>query len=180
MVTGVNDYEQDLNLAYACGGSYGEMSIHGSGYANIQYNTLCNSVYIDGTMIYEPLMHEWFHNLDWALYNINKVPDVYEGLSPDWANRDHGAWPACESAANPMSWFPSVDLCEWDPDWIDCNNVASAGKCTHAGERDFQMSWYEHVIRAHYPGAINFIGNYCRDGRQDITETGVDTGWPCP
>ena len=180
VVTGVNDYDQNLHLAYACGGSYGEMSIHGAGYANIQYNDVCNSVYIDGRMIYEPLIHEWYHNLDWALYHINMVPDKYEGLGPDWASWNHASWPACKTPGDPLTWFPSVDLCEWDPDWIDCNNERSAGRCVHAGEIDGQISWYEHVIRAHYPGAIKFIGNYCRDGRQDITETGVDSGWPCP
>jgi hypothetical protein len=50
----------------------------------------------------------------------------------------------------------------------------------HAGEQDGEISWYEHVIRAHYPGAFRFIGNHCRDGRQDFTETGIDSGWPCP
>ena len=142
VVTGVNDYQQNLHLSYACGGSYGEMSIHGAGYANIQYNDICSSVYIDGRMIYEPLIHEWYHNLDWALYHINQVPDKYEGLSPDWANWEHASWPACQTPGDPLTWFPSVDLCEWDPDWIDCNNKKSAGRCVHAGELNLQISWY--------------------------------------
>jgi hypothetical protein len=71
-------------------------------------------------------------------------------------------------------------LCEWDPDWGDCNNVASAGTCLHAGEVDGGISWYEHVVSMHYPRDLQFNGNYCRDGRQDFSETGVDSGWPCP
>jgi len=181
VVTGVYDRTQNLNLAYACGGSYGEMSIHGAGYANIQYNDICNSVTIAGESIYEPLIHEWIHNLDWALYYINNVTDLYQDVGPDWANWNHASWPACGTgSANPFDWFPSIDFCEWDPDWRDCNNIASAGACLHAGEVNGKLSWYEHVIAAHYPRNIEFIGNYCRDGRQDVSETGVDSGWPCP
>ncbi len=181
VVTGVYDRTQNLNLAYACGGSYGEMSIHGAGYANIQYNNICNSVTIAGEIIYEPLIHEWYHNLDWALAYINNVPDLYQDAGPDWANWNHASWPACRTGStNTFDWFPSIDFCEWDPDWRDCNNVASAGACLHAGEVDGEASWYEHVISAHYPRDIQFIGNYCRDGRQDFGETGVDSGWPCP
>ena len=180
VVTGVHDLQQGLNLAYACGGSYGEMTVHGAGYANIQYNEICNSIQIGGQQVYEPLIHEWYHNLDWALYNINQVSDRLEGLWPDWAKWKRGSLPACGTPGNPLTWFPSADLCEWDPDWIDCNNTASAGACTHAGEVVGQKSWYEHLISAHYPGAIRFVGNTCRDGRQDFGESGVDSGGQCP
>lgn len=181
VVTGVEDRDQGKKLAYWCGGSYGEMSIHGAGYSYIQVNEgACNSVTIGGEQIYEPLIHEWYHNLDWSLLRVNKVWDIFEGLAPDWTNWQRANWPACGTGGNPVGWFPSIDYCEWDPDWIDCNNSASAGKCTHAGEVNGQMSWYEHVIRAHYPGAIRYIGNYCRDGRQDFGETGVDVGGSCP
>ncbi len=180
VVTGVYDREKKVNLAYACGGSYGEMSIHGAGFASIQYSEACNSIVIGGRSIYEPLIHEWYHNLDWSLYHTNQVEDIYEGTAPDWENWKHATWPACGTVANPDTWFPSIDYCEWDPDWIDCNNTASAGRCIHAGEVGGQISWYEHVIREHYPRTIQYIGNYCRDGRQDVSETGVDSGWPCP
>lgn len=181
VVTGVYDRSRRQNLTFACGGSYGEMSIYGAGYANIQYNKICNSVTINDQYVYEPLIHEWMHNLDWALYEINQVPDLYQHAGPDWAKWDHASWPACGTGDDdPTNWFPSVDLCEWDPDWIDCNNTASAGACLHAGEVGGEISWYEHVISVHYPRYLEFIGNYCRDGRQDITETGVDQGWPCP
>ena len=181
VVTGVRDRGQGVHLAFACGGSYGEMSVHGAGYANIQYNDLCNSVTIAGQEVYEPLIHEWMHNLDWALYRINQVPNLYEDVWPDWEHWKPELWPACGTgAADTYSWFPSVDLCEWEPDWIDCNNVASAGRCLHAGEVTGQVSWYEHVISAHYPRYIPYIGNHCRDGRQDFSETGIDQGGPCP
>ena len=182
VVTGVNDYARNLHLAYWCGSSYGELSIRGAGYAYIQYNhNVCNSVTIDGQTVYEPLIHEWIHNLDWALYNIHGVPDPYQYASPDWGKWDHAAWPACSTvSSDPLNWFPSIDFCEWDPDWMDCNNIASAGACLHAGEVGGNISWYEHVISSHYPRTVRFNGNYCRDGRQDFSETGVDTGWPCP
>jgi hypothetical protein len=181
VVSGVYDRAQNLRLAYWCGSSYGELSIRGAGYSYIQYNNeACNSVTIGGKTIYEPLLHEWIHNLDWALYSINGVPDLYQAAGPDWAKWDHAAWPACGTGSlNPLDWFPSIDLCEWDPDWRDCNNVASAGACLHAGEVDGAVSWYEHVISTHYPRTLQYIGNYCRDGRQDFSETGVDSGWPC-
>jgi hypothetical protein len=181
VITGGQDHLQNRQLGYWCGGSYGEMSIHGAGYAYIQYQPGCNSVTIRGEQIYEPLIHEWMHNLDWALYNVNRVPDLYQFDGPDWENWDRTSWPACdEGDSDPLAWFPSVDFCEWDPDWIDCNNVASAGSCQHAGEANGGQSWYEHVISAHYPRDLAFRGNYCRNGVQDWGETGIDQGWPCP
>jgi hypothetical protein len=181
VVTGGEDHAQNKQLGYWCGGSYGEMSIHGAGYAYVQYQPGCNSVMINGEQVYEPLIHEWVHNLDWALYNVNSVADSYQFDGPDWANWDHDSRPACgEGDPNPLAWFPSIDFCEWDPDWIDCNNVASAGYCVHAGEVNGQPSWYEHVISAHYPRHISFNGNHCQDGIQDWGESGIDTGWPCP
>jgi hypothetical protein len=182
VVSGVYDRAQELQLAYWCGSSYGELSIHGASYSYIQYNhEACNSVTISGELIYEPLIHEWMHNLDWALFNINQVSDLYQDASPDWSTWQPASWPACsQGSVNLLDWFPSVDLCEWDPDWVDCNNTASAGTCFHAGEDHGGISWYEHVISSHYPRDIQFIGNYCRDGRQDFSETGVDSGWPCP
>lgn len=74
-VTGVHDRAQGVHLAFACGGSYGEMSVRGAGYANVQYNEICS---------------------------------------------------------------------------------------------------------AHYPRYVQYMGNYCRDGRQDFSETGIDQGGPCP
>jgi len=181
VVTGVTDRLSGLDLAYWCGGSYGEMSVRGAGYSFIQYNRICNRVWLGGRSMYEPLVHEWIHNLDWALYNLNDVPDLYQFAGPDWAGWQHGDWPACgQGADDPLAWFPSIDFCEWDPDWIDCNNTASAGFCPHAGENDSQISWYEHVLSVHYPRSIQFVGNSCRDGRQDFGETGVDQGGVCP
>ncbi len=182
VVSGLYDRAQGLHLAYWCGSSYGEYSIHGATYSYIQYNhDACNSVTIAGETVYEPLIHEWIHSLDWALNYVDGVPDIYQNAGPDWANWGHASWPACGTgSSNPLDWFPSIDLCEWDPDWIDCNNVASAGSCLHAGEVDGGASWYEHVISVHYPRDIQFNGNFCRDGRKDFSETGVDSGWPCP
>lgn len=179
-VFGAYDRTRNLHLAYWCGGAYGELSVRGAGYATIQYNDVCNSVTIAGQTIYEPLIHEWMHTLDWALYNLNGVPDLYQFAGPDWANWNHGSLPACGAgSANPQDWFPSVDLCEWDSDWMDCNNGPVSLGCRHAGEVDGGVSWYEHVISQHYPRGLDFIGNFCRNGRQDFGESGVDQGWPC-
>jgi len=181
VITGQTDHAKNKSLAGWCGGSYGEMSIHGAGYAYIQFNDSCNSVFMDGKTIYEPLIHEWIHNLDWALYNINQVNDIYQFNSPDWTHWDAGDWPSCKKGeTNPLKWFPSIDYCEWDPDWIDCNNETSAGTCIHASESSANTSWYEHVISSHYPREINFNGNFCRDGRMDWGETGIDSGGSCP
>jgi hypothetical protein len=181
VVTGQEDPVQGKHLSGWCGGSYGEMSIHGAGYAYIQYNDMCNSVTINGHQIYEPLIHEWIHGLDWALYNIDGVSDPYQFRSPDWSTWNHASWPGCnEGATDPLAWFPSIDFCEWDPDWRDCNNTQSAGRCIHAGETYGKPSWYEHVIAVHYPRNIVFNGNFCQDGRQDFGETGVDQDGACP
>lgn len=181
VVSGVYDRAQGLQLAYWCGGSYGEYSIHGATYSYIQYNhDVCASVTIAGETVYEPLIHEWIHSLDWALYYVDNVPDLYQDVGPDWVNWEHASWPACGTGSpNPLDWFPSIDFCEWDPDWLDCNNTPATIGC-HSGELDGEISWYEHVVSAHYPRDIQFNGNFCRDGRQDFSETGVDTGWPCP
>lgn len=181
IVAPVHDRKRGVHLAYACGGSYGEMTVRGAGYAEIQYNELCNSVMLAGREVYEPLVHEWLHNLDWALFYINERADAFQYDWPDWENWQPGTWPACGMGSpEPMSWFPSVDLCEWDPDWIDCNNISSAGACLHAGEVAGQMSWYEHAVAVHYPRMVAFVGNHCRDGRKDFGETDVDIGGPCP
>ena len=182
VVSGYRDYEQGLQLAAWCGSSYGEYSIRGSTYSYVQFNQeACNSVTIGGEVIFEALIHEWMHSLDWALYYVNDVPDIYQDVGPDWGAWEHASWPACGTGSpDPLDWFPSIDFCEWDPDWIDCNNSASAGACLHAGEVEGAVSWYEHVIREHYPREVLFNGNYCTNGRQDFTETGIDSGWPCP
>jgi hypothetical protein len=181
VVSGVSDRSQGLHLAYWCGSAYGELSVRGANYAYVQYNQdVCNSITIPGQRVYEPLIHEWMHGLDWSLFNINGVADAYQFDSPDWANWKHASWPACGTGSiNPLDWFPSVDLCEWDPDWVDCNDISSAGTCAHAGEGNGGVSWYEHVISVHYPRSIPFVGNSCRDGRQDFSETGIDSGGPC-
>lgn len=181
VVSGVYDRVQGLQLAYWCGSSYGEYSLHGSTYSYIQYNhEACNSVIIAGETVFEPLIHEWLHNLDWALYYVSGVPDLYQDTGPDWAKWEHASWPACGfGSLNPLDWFPSIDFCEWDPDWLDCNNTSATIGC-HSGEVDGGISWYEHVISAHYRRDIPFNGNFCSDGRQDFTETGLDSGWPCP
>ncbi|MBM3150588.1 MAG: hypothetical protein FJZ96_00040 [Chloroflexi bacterium] len=181
VVSGVYDRAQGLQLAYWCGGSYGEMGIRGAGYSYVQYNhDVCASVTIAGETVYEPLIHEWIHNLDWALYYINGVPDLYQDTGPDWVNWNHASWPACGTgSSNPLDWFPSIDFCEWDPDWLDCNSATATIDC-HSGETGGEISWYEHVLSAHYPRHVQFNGNTCRDGKQDFTETGVDSGWPCP
>jgi len=180
VVTGVRDHQKDVDLAYWCGSSYGELSIHGASYSYIQLNAAaCNPVHLEGRQIYEPLIHEVYHNVDWALYNLSGSPDLYQFASPDWGNWKQNDWPACKAgASDPLQWFPSIDFCEWDPDWLDCNNVASAGRCIHAGDGG-GISWYEHVMSVHYPRTVEFIGNFCRDGKQDFGETGVDTGGPC-
>jgi len=181
VVTGVYDRQQGINLAYWCGGSYGEMTVHGANYSYIQYNDICNSVTIGNQQVYEPLIHEWLHNLDWALFNVSGVRDIYQFKSVDWANWQPGDWPACgKGAMNTFAWFPSVDYCEWDPDWMDCNNQHSAGACLNAGEVDSYPSWYEHVLSAHYPRNVDLVVNTCTDGRQDWGETGIDSGGQCP
>lgn len=181
VITGQTDHTKGKSLAGWCGGSYGEMSVHGAGYSYIQFNNSCNSVFLGGHAIYEPFMHEWIHNLDWALYNINQVNDIYQFKSPDWTEWDRKDWPGCkEGASDPLNWFPNIDFCEWDPDWIDCNNESSASACIHAGETVENPSWYEHVISTHYPRELKFNGNFCQDGRMDWGETGIDSGGSCP
>ncbi len=157
------DFVYAVSKATGGGGTYGaDYGVGGAGYSWSAGGKGCtenSSLSYGGVPVCEPLMHEWMHQLDWALHSINGVTDIYQGLAStiDWGQWDHGQWPACGTGdPDPQQWFPSVDLCEWDPDWQDCNNQQSAGTCLHAAQ------WYEHVIREHYPRGIQFIGNLNR------------------
>ena len=144
VVTGQYDPIQIKHLAGWCGGSYGDMSIHSAGFAYIQLNEICNKVFVGREMVYEPLIHECMHNLDWALFNINQVDDIYQFNSHDRENRDSDDWPDCKSTLNdPKKWFLTIDYCECDPDWIDRYHVNSSASCKHASESVEKLSWYE-------------------------------------
>jgi hypothetical protein len=81
-----------------------------------------------------------------------------------------GGFPSCGLGdPDPLKWFPSADTCNSDPDWTACG-LASCPDLT---------GWNAHILGAHYPLDLEYLGNHCRDGRQDYGETGPDSGGSC-
>jgi hypothetical protein len=79
-------------------------------------------------------------------------------------------YPACGRAdRDPQQWFPSPSDCTVDPDAPACGQSS----CLEP------MAFYQHVLQAHWPRSTPYNGNYCADGRQDVDETGIDTGGVC-
>lgn len=81
------------------------------------------------------------------------TPD--EGL--DLGTIKPGNWPALGS--EPMDFtanFTSIDLCDWEPDWRVCKDMAAAGAWLHTGEVWGHDSRSEPVIEAslkRWPGS---------------------------
>jgi hypothetical protein len=107
----------------------------------------------------EVFLHEWLHQVDWALEHVMRVDDMYDDY-----------YPACgEADPDPRRWFPNADLCTSDPDWIGCGRT----NCPSTAR------WLAHMMQAHYDPHREYLGNHCRDGRRDYGETSVDSGGRC-
>ena len=65
------------------------------------------------------------------------------------------------------------------PGLDDCNSTDATIGC-HSGEGTGRYPGTSMSSRHTTHGTCEFNGNFCADGRQDFSETGIDTGWPCP
>jgi hypothetical protein len=157
VVSGSLDHDQNIRLPLAaCGLSFGaDFGVGGAGYSWVPFSN--GYSFQCGTS--QTLFHEWLHQVDWAYENLMLVPDTYQG-----------GYPACgRGDSDPHHWFPSADTCTSDPDWTDCGQVF----CQNLD------LWNAHILSTHYDFALPYLGNHCRDGRQDYGETGVDVGGAC-
>jgi len=157
-VHGVLDVAQDIRVPIpACGGTFGaDYGVGGAGYSWIPDT----AGYWFQCLGSQTFVHEWLHQVDWAYENIMDVVDIYSA-----------GYPACDAGdPDPHRWFPSSDSCTSDPDWHDCGHTDCPNGAT----------WNTHLLGVHYDPARTFIGNACRDGKQDLGETGVDVGGKCP
>lgn len=162
------DEERDIFLGPGMGGGTlgADWGINGAGHSFVLKNYAPMGDY---------MMHEWLHQLDYALETVTAVPDIYPN--------DRSDYPACGQASSEAhDWFPSADDCQCDPDFdyacLDTAPVCSASCSQRSGEdSDTAISkWNQHVLSAHYDPAVSLIGNHCRNGRQDSCETSVDIG----
>jgi hypothetical protein len=154
---GMLDHSQQVVLPIpACGGTLGADS--GIGAAGFSWIPFSNG-YPFQCAAGQTYFHEWLHQVDWAVEHLMLVPDIY-----------HDVYPAC-GLGDPgtLQWFPSADTCTTDPDWSGCGQ-------TYCPDLD---GWNAHILEAHYDLARPYIGNHCRDDRQDYGETGIDTGGVC-
>jgi len=139
-----------------CGGTFGsDLGLGGAGYTWVPQTSPGGGE----CATEEVYLHEWLHQVDWALDALSGFTDIY-------AN----GYPACGMGdPNPKRWFPSSDTCQSDPDYADCGLATCR-------EPD---GFYRHIFDAHWDRTRVLLGNYCRDGVQDYTETGVDVGGEC-
>jgi hypothetical protein len=101
----------------------------------------------------------WIVQLYFGLRDVMQAPDLYE--------RDY---PACgQGDPDPTRWFPYVEDCTTDPDFMGCGAATCA-------DRD---AFYRHLLARHWRRGEPFNGNHCSDGRMDRDETGVDLGGAC-
>lgn len=163
------------------GGTFGaDWGINGAGYSvqamrygDAPYDTSCdqsNPSYNKKTCgikwLTQTTLHEWLHQLDYALSHVSYVSDIYPNGRSDY--------PSCGSAPiNTYSWFPSADDCTYDPDYKYCG-YSSCG--TPSVTYDILMEWNRHVLQKHYLQSTKFIGNHCRNGIKDNGESGIDIG----
>ena len=105
--------------------------------------------------------HEWLHLLGFAYHDFSYIPDIYPNQS-DLPPCGEGHW-------NSREWFPSVDWCQYDPDFVSCGD----GVCTE------HEIWGEHILREHFNPGVPFVANHCKNGIQDYGETAVDYGGEC-
>ena len=153
-ITGTGDPETGLSPRIgSCSGTnrLSQGVIGGSSYSWIANGGSCN---LDGSFFFTGIVQ-----LAFGLRDVMQAPDLY----------DHD-YPACgQSDPDTTRWFPSVDDCTTDPDFVDCG----AASCTD------RNAFYAHLLSRHWRRGEPFNGNHCSDGRMDRDETGIDTGGVC-
>jgi hypothetical protein len=141
-----------------CGGTYGaDLGFGGTGYSWVPATS--NAFWFECATS-DVYMHEWQHQLHWALNELSGFDDLYDGV-----------YPACGLGdPDPTKWFPDTHECNVDPDFPACGETdCGAGSTVN-----------RHMLRVHWTAGRRLVGNHCRDGVRDFEETGVDAGGDCP
>lgn len=107
------------------------------------------------------LGHEWLHLLEYSYHQHSYIPTIYP---------DRQSFPPCgEGHWDSFEWLPSADDCTFDPDFISCGEV----ECFE------HEVWGPHILRAHFNPGVAYVPNHCKNGDQDFSETGIDSGGRC-
>ncbi len=104
------------------------------------------------------IFHSWLYQVDFALSEIMDIDEEYD---------DSGDYPSCGQGVGADQYFPSPADCLNDPDSSFCGQST----CNPDG-------WHTHLLSDHYNFG-GYIGNHCRNSREDFDETGVDSGGSC-
>ncbi len=170
-VTVSNDmYDDVLNIVIpvpACGGTLGsDVGVGGAGYnwvpkthPGVWFECANKGNY----------MHEWLNLMDWVLFNVSGISDIYKD-----------GYPSCgQGNQDTYLWFPSASYNSTkDPDFEACGQNWG-NYCESVKPEDCNLIWHKHILTEHYNTGTNLIGNYCRNGKQDFDETGIDCGGKC-
>lgn len=158
VVPPIRDPEKQLHHDLgACGLAFGaDSGVRGAGWSWIPK--------VGGSFWFEcaeqqVFTHEWLHQVHFGYHSISRFPDLY-----DWN------LPMCMAGdPDPKKWFPDTHQCNEDPDFERCG-------LDDCGGNDLVD---EHILSQHWDPSFAFVANYCKDGRQDFDELGVDTGGRC-
>ena len=155
-ITGSSDPESGLSPRIeACSGTNrsAQGAIGGSAYTWMTMSASCDR---DVSFLFS---FTWTLQLSYGLRDVVQAPDLYD--------RDY---PACgQGDPDTTRWFPSVEDCTTDPDFMACG----AATCVD------REAFYSHMLARHWKRGAPFNGNHCSDGRMDRDETGIDTGGVC-
>ena len=109
---------------------------------------------IDGPLLLRTLLIQLWE----GLHDLNGYVGAYDNF-----------YPVCGGGTNPSRWFPWIDDCVTDPDWVDCDRPTCRDKA----------AFLEHILSAHWPRGTNYEGNHCNNRIRDWDETLVDSGGVC-
>ncbi|OYT33810.1 MAG: hypothetical protein B6U87_02940, partial [Candidatus Aenigmarchaeota archaeon ex4484_52] len=154
-----------------CGGTFGaDWGLGGACYSWVPKTNPGSWFECAGEKTY---IHEWLHQLDYALEYISGVEDIYRDEFPE---------SLCGVDTHPHKWFPSPDTAPKDPDFPACKDHYNdwGSYCESIKPRDCDFEWDEHLLSVHYNPDIKLIGNHCKNNKKDFDETDIDSGGKCP
>jgi len=176
---GMNEYSDGKYGKYinppACGGTFGaDIGVGGAGYSWVP-QTKPGNWYECST--YGVYINEWLHQLEWAIPNLMGLNDIYV----DDATGQRTYPPCGTYDPDTYKWFPgNYDLASehgsGDPDSPWCGTGQHPG--ADPGSAHLFLSHFDFSMQ-HYSSPV-FNGNHCADGKQNFSETAVDTGGNCP
>jgi hypothetical protein len=118
--------------------------------------------------------HGLLHQIDFDLEYINNVPDIYR-------NTYTKAMCGNTKVVNNYKWFPDPDQADKIPDFPACKKYYNSWSkyCDSIAPVDCDYKFDQHLLKAHFPPNLNFIGNHCHNNKQDFDEYAIDKGYSC-